>query len=183
MSDFEKDKADGLKVNLSWFHFFKAMIHDGKWAEMSAPAKALYPVIKAFTDPVNGFTAPNYQNLAKYSGLASRTSISRAIKELEDMGQIVRTETPGKTTRYKCREQFRIIDGTGNEVATSDFDYISRFIKAATEELAHKVKSDISNTQELNFINIKNIVINVAGDVVNGDVEKTVIADFIGENR
>lgn len=183
MSEFEKDKVEGFKVNLSWFHFFKAMIHDGKWAEMSAPAKALYPVIKAFTDPMTGYTTPNYQNLIKYSGLASRTSISRAIKELEDMGQIVRTETPGKTTRYKCREQFRIIDGTGNEVATSDFDYISRLIKAATEELAHKVKSDISNTQELNFINIKNIVINVAGDVVGGNVEKTVIADSIDENR
>lgn len=170
MSDFEKDKAEGLKVNLSWFHFFKALVHDGKWAEMSAPAKALYPVIKAFTDPITGYTTPNYNILSRYSGLASRTSISRAIKELENMGQIVRIETPGKITKYKCREQFKIINEAGEKVATSDFDYISKFIKAATDELAEKIKGDITCNQEFNFININKVVINVSGNIINGDV-------------
>jgi hypothetical protein len=168
------ESSEILKTNVSWFHFFKTLIHSGKWAEMSAPAKAVYPVIKAFTDPISGYTAPNYKLLIKYSGISSKTSISLAIKELEKMGQITRIETPGKTTKYKCREQFEIVDEFKNTVAISDFDYMSKFVKAATDELSEQIKLNLPG-HKLNFINIERIIINVAGDIISGNADKSTI--------
>ena len=89
-------------------------------------------------------------------------------------GKVIIYNTSGKRTKYKCREQFEVTNESGSIIATSDFDYISKFVKAATDELYEQIKLNIPDGHQLNFINIEKIIINVAGDIINGNVDKSV---------
>lgn len=160
------EQLELYEVNSSWFHFFKEVVHGGDWATMSSPAKAIYPVIKAFANPQTGYTVPNYALLKRYSGVASKTSISKAVEELHGKGYLIAIKKAGKPTIYKCREQFNVKDETGNVVAKTAFDYIPKIANLAQIELQNFVRQNLQGDGKLQYIHIEHLSVHIAGDIV-----------------
>lgn len=157
-----------FKADVSWFHIFKELIRSKTWAKMSPQAKALYPVIKAFTNWQDGHAFPSFDTLQEYSGLG-RTSISKAIKELEALGY-VRREKQGAgraSNQYRLLEKFNVEDADGRPSAVATFDYLPGLVKDATAELKHFIAQGMTDGGKLQYIHIEKLILNVAGRDVN----------------
>lgn len=160
-----RNQLGPLRANTTFVHFFRDMIFSGRWAKMSTSAKALYMVIKIFTDPLTGEARSSYPLLMKYSGL-SRPSVASALKELSQACDISCVGTSGKISRYKCREHFDIKNEPGEIVAKSDFVYISSLASMAQNELQQCIKSQLQN------INVEHVTINIiSGNIINGNIQ------------
>lgn len=151
-----------FRADVSWFHIFKELIRSHTWAKMSSNAKALYPVIKAFTNWSDGRSFPSFDTLQEYSGLA-RASVSSALKELEELGFIKTKKQPGKQTLYTLVEKFEIEDAEGRPVAAASFDYLPSVVKDAVAELRNFVAQGKTPEGGLQFIHIENLTLNIAG--------------------
>ena len=153
-----------FKADVSWFHIFKEMIKNKTWANMSPSAKALYPVLKAFTNWKDGRAFPTLDTLQEYSGLA-RTSISRALKELEKLGYIKAIKGKGgRSSNYKLVEKFQVEDSDGRPAASVSFDYLPAMVKDAVAELKHFAAKGLGmGDGKFQYIHIENLTLHVAG--------------------
>lgn len=147
-----------FQADVSWFHMFKELIKTKTWAKMSAPAKALYPTIKAFTNWKDGRSFPSIDTLEEYSGLA-RASVIKALGELEGLGYISSIKTPGKKTVYKLIERFEIQGEDGRPVASASFDYLPGIVQDATVELKNYVAKGLTSDGTMQHIHIDKFVI------------------------
>ena len=173
MTDKPQQLLPLFDVNASWFHIFKEMIETETWANMSAPGKALYPVIKSFANQKNGASFPSYETMMKFSGL-SRQSVSNALKELEKIGYVNKTKI-GKGRQknlYELKEKLPIINKTTGEVeATATFDYVPFQVGEAVKELKKFVATNMdADGKALQYIHIDKLIHNIAGrDIANND--------------
>jgi len=72
------------------------LYHCQEWKELGVAAKLLYLYIKGkYNGANNGLIRLYYSELKNVKGLASPTTISQAIKELETKGWIERTKAGG----------------------------------------------------------------------------------------
>lgn len=170
-----------FKADVSWFHIFKELIRSKTWAKMSPQAKALYPVIKAFTNWQDGHAFPSFDTLQEYSGLG-RASISKAVKELEALGYVRREKqgTGRASTQYRLLEKFNVEDADGRPSAVATFDYLPGLVKDATAELKNFIARGMNADGKLQYIHIEklNLTINHAGrDVNNAQGDQTIISD------
>lgn len=154
----DAEQQELFQADVSWFHMFKELIKTKTWAKMSAPAKALYPTIKAFTNWKDGRSFPSIDTLEEYSGLA-RASVIKALVELEGLGYITSTKAPGKKTIYKLIEKFEIQGPDGRPVASASFDYLPGIIQDATVELKNYVAKGMAADGTLQHIHIDKFVI------------------------
>jgi DNA-binding MarR family transcriptional regulator len=168
-----------FKADVSWFHIFKELIRSKTWAKMSPQAKALYPVIKAFTNWQDGHAFPSFDTLQEYSGLG-RASISKAVKELEALGYVRREKqgTGRASTQYRLLEKFSVEDAEGRPSAVATFDYLPGLVKDATAELKNFIAQGMNQDGKLQYIHIEklNLTINHAGrDVNHAQGDQTVV--------
>ena len=184
MTDNKQHLLPLFDVNASWFHIFKEMIDTETWAKMTAPSKALYPVIKSFANQKNGASFPSYETMMKYSGL-SRQSVSNAIKELERLGYVnkIKVGKGRQKNLYELKEKLPIINKTtGSIEATATFDYVPFQVGEAVKELKKFVATNMdAEGKALQYIHIDKLTLNVAGrDIVNnegGHITKIEIED------
>lgn len=173
----QKTQLELFKADVSWFHIFKELIRSKTWAGLSPAAKALYPVIKAFTNWQDGYSFPSFDTLQEYSGLGSRSSINKAIKELEERGYIQSEKKKGKVTLYKLVERFQVEDSQGRPAASVTFDYLPGMVKDAVAELKNFIArgaEDAGKNDKFQYIHIEHLTLNIAGrDIVqNQNVEQ-----------
>lgn len=154
----EKSQMDLFETDASWFHMFKELIRSKTWAKMTPPARALYPVIKSFTNWKTGHSFPSVETMEEYSGL-SRPSIFKALKELEELGYVRSVKRPGKPTVYTLIEKFDITDQDGQPVASASFDYLPSIISDAMVELKNYVSRGMTEDGKLQIINVERFVI------------------------
>jgi DNA-binding transcriptional regulator GbsR (MarR family) len=163
----EKSQIELFEADASWFHMFKEMIRSKTWANMSPLAKALYPVIKSFTNWKTGHSFPSIETMEEYSGL-SRPSIFKALRELETLGYIRSKKAPGKPSIYTLIEKFEIQDEVGQPVASASFDYLPSIIGDAMIELKNYVARGMTDDGKLQIINVERFVIENL-TIINGD--------------
>ena len=165
----KKPQLELFEADVSWFHIFKELIKSKTWAKMSPAARAVYPVIKAFTNWKDGYAFPSFDTLMEYSGLNSRTSIGKALRELEKVGYIQAKRTKGKATVYKLVEKFAVTDQEGRPAASVSFDYLPAMVKDATTELRNFLAEGMTDEGKLQYIHIEHLTLNIAGrDTVHG---------------
>ena len=163
----QKNQLELFKADASWFHIFKELIRSKTWAGLSPAAKALYPVIKSFTNWQDGYSFPSFDTLQEYSGLGSRSSVTKAIKELEELGYIQSEKQKGKQTLYKLVEKFQVEDSQGRPAASVTFDYLPGMVKDAVAELKNFVASGANKDGKFQYIHIEHLTLNIAGrDIV-----------------
>ncbi|MBF0116760.1 MAG: helix-turn-helix domain-containing protein, partial [Magnetococcales bacterium] len=167
-----------FQTDVSWFHWFKEMIRTKTWANMSAPAKALYPVMKAFTNYQDGRSFPSYDTLMIYSGL-SRASIMKALAELEQLGYVRKEQGKGRRSSVYCLvEKFNIKSEDGCQVASASFDYLPSRIQEAVAELRNFIaKGMVSESRTLQYVHIDHLTLNMPGrdlikNQINVDTDK-----------
>lgn len=172
MTKQEKEQGDLFRSDVTWFHIFKEIIRSETWARMSANAKAVYPVIKAFVNWESGESFPSIDTLQQYSGLA-RASVVKAIKELEKQGLLKKNAAKGKGSTYSLVEQFSVKDKDGNHAASAALDYIPASMSGAIEEFKRVLASGhVTQDGTTIFIKVDNITLNVhagSGHIINGD--------------
>jgi len=70
------------------------LVQSGLWAELSAPTRSIVPVLWYFATNEQGrvvYTVTmSYRAIGRYSGVVSANAISRAIRELEEIGWLKR---------------------------------------------------------------------------------------------
>jgi hypothetical protein len=70
------------------------LIRSGLWSDLSAPAQAIAPVLWEFSQwdsqTATATILISYRGMARYAGIVSPNSISRALGELEDLGWLRR---------------------------------------------------------------------------------------------
>lgn len=155
------EQQQELKADTSWFHIFKEIIRSETWAKMSANAKAVYPAIKAFINWESGSAFPSIDTIERYSGV-SRPSVVKALKELEELGLLVKNTTKGKSTNYGMVEKFDVKDGDGKHAASVSFDYIPSSAAGAIAEFKRILSSGfISSDGKTNFIKIDTLNLNI----------------------
>ena len=156
-----------FEADATWFHVFKELIKSKTWAKMSAPAKALYPTIKSFTNWKTGSSFPSVETMEEYSGL-SRPSIFKALKELEELGYVRSEKRPGRPTVYTLVEKIEIHDNDGRPVASASFDYLPSIINDTMVELRNYVAKGMTDDGKLQFIHVDRFIIENL-NVINGD--------------
>lgn len=74
------------------------LVLSGLWAELSAPAKCIVPVLLSHAERETGkYTAEvriSYRAISRYSGVASPNAVADAIRELENIGWLARKQGP-----------------------------------------------------------------------------------------
>ena len=156
-----------FEADATWFHVFKELIKSKTWAKMSAPAKALYPTIKSFTNWKTGHSFPSVETMEEYSGL-SRPSIFKALKELEELGYVRSEKRPGRPTVYTLVEKIEIHDDDGRPVASASFDYLPSIINDTMVELRNYVAKGMTDDGKLQFIHVDRFIVENL-NVVTGD--------------
>jgi len=80
------------------------LVQSGLWAQLSAPARSIAPVLAYFADKASGQSiAPvtiSYRAISRYSGVNSPNAVAKGIRELAEIGWLVRDTTeanPGQT--------------------------------------------------------------------------------------
>jgi hypothetical protein len=74
------------------------LVLSGLWAELSAPARCIVPVLLSHADRESGKSTAqvriSYRAISRYSGVASPNAVAEAIRELENIGWLARKEGP-----------------------------------------------------------------------------------------
>jgi hypothetical protein len=74
------------------------LVLSGLWAELSAPTRCIVPVLLSHADRESGKRTAevriSYRAISRYSGVASPNAVAEAIRELENIGWLVRKESP-----------------------------------------------------------------------------------------
>jgi DNA-binding GntR family transcriptional regulator len=169
-----------FEADATWFHVFKELIKSKTWARMSAPAKALYPTIKSFTNWKTGSSFPSVETMEEYSGL-SRPSIFKALKELEDLGYVRGEKRAGRPTVYTLVEKIEIQDSEGRPVASASFDYLPSIINDTMVELRNYVAKGMTDDGKLQFIHVDRFIVENL-NVISGD-HNTVTGSMIGSQN
>ena len=87
-----------------YFKFVSALIDSGIWAELSAAARTLYPVLLRFSDRNYKPVFPGSKTLLKLTGFKQKSSIRKARQELIEKGLIFCSSGTGrKNTQYHFR--------------------------------------------------------------------------------
>jgi hypothetical protein len=134
-----------FEAETSWFHIFKAMIDRGDVAKMGGTVFAIYAV--------------GLNLISEKAGVDRRTVI-RALNRLEEMGYIVKEQTPGKSNKYKLREQVPISQ-EGRPVAVATWDYLPSVIGEAHAELKNFLATGLDNGRIINIENL-HLTVNIA---------------------
>ncbi len=128
------DQQDLFQPDFGWFHFFRTTIRSGTWAKMSLAAKAAYPVIKSYAAAENGASFPSNDTIADQAGLA-KASVTKALRELAELGLITATTAPGRKTLYSVKERFEVQHPQTGERGPATFDYVPQTVQKAVAEL------------------------------------------------
>ena len=169
-----------FEADATWFHVFKELIKSKTWAKMSAPAKALYPTIKSFTNWKTGSSFPSVETMEEYSGL-SRPSIFKALRELEELGYVRAEKRPGRPTVYTLVEKIEIHDNDGRPVASASFDYLPSIINDTMIELRNYVAKGMTEDGKLQFIHVDRFIVENL-NVISGD-HNTIHGGMIGSQN
>jgi predicted transcriptional regulator len=163
-------------LDASWFHIFRELIRSKLWSELSLPAKAVYPVIKAFINHQSGVAFPSLETLGEFSGL-SRPAVVKALKELTAAGLLAKNSGQGRAaSTYKVVEKFQFSAGDGRPAATVLFDYLPSAIKESVAELKNVVTEEFAvDGKTLQYIRIENLQLNVT--VIGRDQNNNVVVD------
>jgi hypothetical protein len=157
----EEAQAELFKADVTWFHIFKEIVRSETWARMSANAKAVYPAIKAFVNWESGSAFPSIDTIERFSGV-SRPSVVKALKELEELGLLVKNKSKGRSTNYGMIEKFDVKDESGNHAASVSFDYIPSSTANAIAEFKRILSSGfVSSDGKTNFIKIDTLNLNI----------------------
>lgn len=157
----KQEEQQELKADVSWFHIFKEIIRSGTWARMSPSAKSIYPVVKSFTNWESGSAFPSIDTLQELSGSA-RASVVKALKELEELGLLIKNKSRGRSSNYSMVEKFDVKDGDGKHAASVSFDYIPSSAAAAIAEFKRILSSGfVSSDGKTNFIKIDTLNLNI----------------------
>lgn len=148
-----------FEAETSWFHIFKAMIDRGDVAKMGGTVFAIYAVVKSYTNWSTGRSFPGLNLISEKAGVDRRTVI-RALNRLEEMGYIVKEQTPGKSNKYKLREQVPISQ-EGRPVAVATWDYLPSVIGEAHAELKNFLATGLDNGRIINIENL-HLTVNIA---------------------
>src|ERR1022692_1936481 len=74
------------------------LVWSGLWAELSAPARCIVPVLLCHSEREPGKSTAevriSYRAISRYSGVASPNAVAGAIRELENIGWLARKEGP-----------------------------------------------------------------------------------------
>jgi hypothetical protein len=81
------------RVGVSIFPL-EAIVRTGFWASLDDAGRAVLVALVCFADPVTGAATISYRGLCRYSGKASRTTIAKVLRHLEDIGllRVVRSK-------------------------------------------------------------------------------------------
>ena len=101
------DQAPVLVREL-WFPFALKIIHTGKWASLSLPARAVYPAICAFADFGTHECYPSISTIARTAGVSPR-AVTNAIKELVAIGLLTR-ESGREKARKDAKQKGQLKD-------------------------------------------------------------------------
>ena len=82
--------------NLLYFKFNLDIIRSGLWAQLSATARTLYPVLLSFSDGNFKPVYPGTKVLLKLTGFKHKTSLQNARRELVEKGLITLSQGNGR---------------------------------------------------------------------------------------
>ena len=178
------DQQDLFKPDFGWFHFFRTIIQNDTWAKMSLAAGKLYPVVKSYANAENGAAFPSYDTLAAKSGLSIQ-SVSKALKELADLGMITATRTVGKKTIYALKETFDVQHPVSGQRGSASFDYVPSVVQDAVKELRALVSTGAQGKIiQINFnLNCENVTSNNAQNIIDGAAEIQKIMDLLEQKQ
>lgn len=100
VNEIDDDKQVQADMSEHFFKFKIGIIEDGVWAELSLPAKAIYPVI---CGKISGKQCDRISRsqLTQLSGIKDPHTIANAITELEQKGLIFVEKCKGKISQYR----------------------------------------------------------------------------------
>jgi hypothetical protein len=169
-------KEQKFQAETTWFHLFKAMIHNGDIARIGTHAFTVYVVIKGYTDFNTGQAFPSIHFICEKSGISDK-QVRRSLEILEEYKYITKQKI-GRNNVYVLREKIEMTDHTGRPVAVATWDYIPNCINAARAELKNFLMSgniSIGQIVHIDTVNM-NIQINQGGaniqNNIHADLEK-----------
>ena len=116
-------------------------IQSGLWAGLSAPSRSIAPILAYFAEMVpgkrNATLTISYQAISRYSGVNSPNAVAKAIRELSEIGWLIRENAavaPGQTVR-----------GTNRFLITPESDELIELAQSH----AKRMKNDIEAEREI----------------------------------
>lgn len=162
------EQGELFRADTTWFHVFHALLRSKGWAEMSPAAAKIYITAKGFVNWKTGAAFPSLDTLEDYSGL-SRPTITKALKELEELGHIRSVKTAGKKTIYTMLERVPITGADGRPSAVATFDYLPGMVKEAVAELKNVlIKGELADGKHIH-IETLNLTVNIGTNVAAGN--------------
>jgi hypothetical protein len=67
---------------------FEVLVRSGMFGELPAAERSILVTLETFKDPESGATCLSYQAIQRYAGVSSRTTVSKALKQLQQIRAI-----------------------------------------------------------------------------------------------
>jgi len=125
--------------NCNWIWVDKAILN----GPISPASKLVYMALAYFANNTNQSCFPSYSTIMDVSGIRSRSTISKAISQLEKHSIISRQIIPGKTTIYYLLDQSK--KWTSDQSTTSPLPGSSNYINK-TNITKGKIKKSVDNS-------------------------------------
>jgi hypothetical protein len=142
----DRPKGSHLETRERWHPHYRAgvrndpldwFVKSGVYATLSPAGKALLPVLLSFLGD-NEESMISYRGLMRYAGLGSSASVSRALKELQELHILTRTGDPRD-------KECRVLRSVGQYQLTLDDAQLLAF----AEETSQTAQKDIALEREL----------------------------------
>lgn len=176
--DFELQGAE-------FTHVFRSMMDSGTIATMSGSALKVYIIIKLRSGFVDGKTTSSSAEIGEKTGL-SKSQVTRAIKELRDMGLLF-SERIGRRNTYRIIERIPAVHKSGSPEAMTEIYYskksINKLVSSIKGQIVEKMKGMTVNGDlniQINFNKIDKVEINnlTEDDKENLQAEFEIVEEF-----
>lgn len=139
----------------SFVHFFRHVMESGKLAQVSGNAIKAYLVIKLNTTFNSGESIVPMNTLMDKTGIKSKGTLTKALKELEDHCLLSVEREIGKENRYTILEEFQATPESRDPIANIVIPY-------ARGSIAKQIKNlPLQIVDQLKGKNIDNLTINL----------------------
>ena len=139
----------------SFVHFFRHVMESGKLAEVSGNAIKAYLVIKLNTTFSSGESVVPMNTLMDKTGIRSKATLTKALKELEDHHLLTVERENGIENKYMILEEFEASPESKDPIANIIIPY-------ARGSIAKQIKNlPLQIVDQLKGKNIENLTINL----------------------
>jgi hypothetical protein len=124
---------------------FELLVRSGMFGQISAAESRILVTLAVFKDPDSGITQLSYQAIMRYSGVASRKSVSRALKQLQRLHAIQISQGSRVGITRECNSYRATLDDPRfiercNEVCRTGREQVSQERAYRLEQRAQREK-------------------------------------------